>query len=122
MVRVYEYIQSGRGVISGWTLDDEPAGKLDLRIRALKKQESVKLALENKFLVGLRGHGGILKMKINGKVALRPLACRGPVNKDEEITFLGPAIEKDDALDEEDIKRAERRRDDPNLAANRREL
>lgn len=41
----------------------------------------------------------IKKIRINGKVALRPLLCRGPIDMlGEEFTFLAGAIEKDRKL------------------------
>lgn len=37
----------------------------------------------------------IYKLQVGGKVRLRPLLCRGPVNKNAELTFLVGATERD---------------------------
>jgi hypothetical protein len=39
--------------------------------------------------------GNIYKMRINGRVALRPLLCKGPINNDAEFTLLMGATERD---------------------------
>lgn len=38
---------------------------------------------------------GIYKLQIGGKVAMRPLLCRGPQRKQIELTFLIGATERD---------------------------
>lgn len=39
--------------------------------------------------------GNIYKMRINGRVAFRPLLCKGPINHDAEFTLLMGATERD---------------------------
>src|SRR4030095_12441565 len=39
--------------------------------------------------------GNIYKMRINGRVAMRPLLCKGPINNDAEFTLLMGATERD---------------------------
>jgi hypothetical protein len=41
----------------------------------------------------LKGYPHIYKIKINGRVALRPLLCKGPVNMESEFTLLKGAFE-----------------------------
>ena len=41
---------------------------------------------------------GILKIRVHGKVQLRPLLCRGPIHNDSEFTLLVGAIEKGSEL------------------------
>ena len=43
----------------------------------------------------IRNQAHIYKMRINGRVALRPLLCKGPINNDEEFTLLIGATERD---------------------------
>jgi len=41
----------------------------------------------------------IYKLRIGGKVRLRPMVCFGPCNPGEELTLLCPATERDGKLD-----------------------
>jgi len=111
MIRLYEYIQSHEGVIGDWSIDSVPKAKLKIKIDALGQQESIQIAIDHEFLVGLEGCHGILKMKIRGNVALRPLACRGPIDKDGEVTFLVQTIERDRKLPKGVCQQARDRRD-----------
>lgn len=45
---------------------------------------------------------GVKKLKIHGKVQLRPMLCKGPIDIDIEYTFLLGAIEKDSKLEPKD--------------------
>jgi len=40
----------------------------------------------------------IKKIRVNGRVALRPMLCRGPIWMDKEFTFLLGATERDGKL------------------------
>lgn len=50
------------------------------------------------------------KLTVNGNVALRPLACRGPFDIQNEWTILVPAIEVGRRLDDSLLVDAEKRR------------
>ena len=54
----------------------------------------------------------IKKIRINGKVALRPLLCRGPVDVHAEFTLLHACIEKDRKLPKGSLEIAESRRNE----------
>ena len=41
----------------------------------------------------------IYKLRVGGKVRLRPLLCRGPFDPDVELTFLASATERDNVLE-----------------------
>jgi len=41
---------------------------------------------------------GIQKLRVPGKVQLRPMVCKGPINIENEFTLLIGAIEKQDKL------------------------
>ena len=49
-----------------------------------------------KLLAGpLKGYAHIYKIIVNGRVALRPLLCKGPIDNDHELTLLKGAFESD---------------------------
>lgn len=54
--------------------------------------------------------GHIYKLKVRASVMLRPLLCKGPIEKDKEYTFLRGAIERNGKLPEADVRRAETNR------------
>ena len=41
---------------------------------------------------------GIQKLRVPGKVQLRPMLCKGPINTEKEFTLLIGAMEKQDKL------------------------
>ena len=47
----------------------------------------------------IKGYKHIHKLKIGGKVRLRPLLCRGPEDAEQELTLLAGATERDFAYD-----------------------
>ena len=55
---------------------------------------------------------GILKLKVKGKVQLRPMLCKGPINNDKEFTLLIGATERDFCLvpDKADEKADDRKK------------
>lgn len=53
----------------------------------------------------------VYKLRIGGKIRLRPMVCRGTGDPKLEITLLHPAYERDGRLDPQDApERAEQRR------------
>jgi phage-related protein len=110
-VTIYDYLMhDGHNPFKEWT-------------RSLGKPELAKL---NQKLDMLERCGGdlppgllsdtnlpnIKKIRINGKVALRPLLCRGPINVHTEFTLLHGCIEKDRKLPKGSLDLAETRRND----------
>jgi len=49
-----------------------------------------------KLLAGpVKGYAHIYKIIVNGRVALRPLLCKGPIDNNHEFTLLKGAFERD---------------------------
>jgi len=64
--------------------------------RKLKALEDTEPDLVPGLLEGpIRGHPHIYKLKIGGKIRLRPLLCKGPIDNNKELTFLMGATERD---------------------------
>lgn len=95
--KLFDYVDGhGRNVFKIWT-------------QGLQKKELAKL---NAKLDMLEVHGtdlfpntlsgtdtaGVHKLRVHGKVQLRPLLCEGPINVNEEFTMLMGATEKDGKL------------------------
>jgi hypothetical protein len=59
-------------------------------------------SLPPQLLAGTRS-GHIKKFKIKGDIQLRPHLCIGPINNEEEYTFLVGAVEKNWKLIPEDV-------------------
>lgn len=87
---VYEYVEGGAGVISGWGLESEQRRKLKNKIRFLRN-------IDCDLAAGTYLHKtkveGIWECEIKGRVQLRPMACFGPVEGEEAVTFLAVAKE-----------------------------
>lgn len=89
---IYDYVnQHGLNEFKEWTLTQQkvPLGKLNEKIDLLM------LYGETLFphMLTDTGVAGILKLRIQGPVKLRPLLCRGPVNNQSEYTLLMGAKE-----------------------------
>ena len=67
------------------------------------------LAIDTKLLAGPI-YKKIYKLVIHGDVMLRPMLCRGPVNNDQEYTFLIGATERDWKLSTGSKEQADQRR------------
>lgn len=99
--------------MAGWTLydyvDDRNVNDFERWTKGLEKKYRAMLnrklkALEDETEPGLlpglvdgpiRGYPHIYKLKIGGKVRLRPLLCKGPIDNDTELTLLFGATERD---------------------------
>ena len=99
--------------MAGWTLYDYVDGRnvndferwtkgLEKKYRAMlnRKLKALEDETEPGLLPGLvdgpiRGYPHIYKLKIGGKVRLRPLLCKGPIDNDTELTLLFGATERD---------------------------
>lgn len=95
MWAIYEYIdQRDQGVIAEWDLEIEPRAKLDQKIDMLATAGP---GLPPALLASLPGR--LLKLKVKGRVQLRPILCAGPIKNDQEFTFLARAVERDGELE-----------------------
>ena len=97
--RLYDYRDStGINIMQRWAdemlLSKKIRGRLDSKIDTLAIAGA-------EFPPGLvhptknKHYKHIFHLVFKGEVALRPMFCRGPVNPQEEFTFLFGAIEKD---------------------------
>jgi hypothetical protein len=110
-VRLYNYLdRRAINVVKEWTAD---FGKRDLaalneKLDALQKVTDPLRELPGLiFGPGIGGHQEIWKLKIGGSGsgnALRPLLCKGPVDKGGELTLLAGATERDGNLKPEGIE------------------
>jgi len=79
-----------------WTekLQKTQRGKLNLRLDMLEQKGP---DLFPQILTGT-DTAGIQKLRVPGKIQLRPMLCKGPINVKTEFTLLIGAIEKQDKL------------------------
>ena|SRR3989442_15562768 len=91
---VYDYVDArGSNDFEAWSksLQKPELAKLNRRLKALEDNGP---ALLPQMLAGpLTGYPHIYKLKMNGRVALRPLLCKGPINNETEFTLLKGAFE-----------------------------
>jgi hypothetical protein len=71
-----------------WGLDQAEASKV---ITPVSKQQKTK---KNR-----AGHALLYELRVHANPQLRPILCRGPVDRQREITFLAPATERGDRLE-----------------------
>jgi hypothetical protein len=110
---LYDYVdRRDRNDFERWsrTLEKKYLAMLNRRLKALEDET------ERDLLPGLidgpiRGYPHIYKLRIGGRVRLRPLLCKGPIDPDNELTLLIGATERDWMFDPEDAPQiAEERR------------
>ncbi len=97
--------------------DERGDGVLDVWFRKARIQKTARIRLDQKVdMLAMYGpvlppqllagpvcdHIYKLKVKASG-IQLRPHLCKGPIDNNNEFTFLCGAIEKDDALDPPDV-------------------
>lgn len=114
--KLYDYVDE-RGVNSfkEWSsrLEKKDLARLNSKLDMLGKEPT----LPPQLLAGPLEGVPIYKLRINGRVALRPMLCKGPVDKDAEFTLLFGAFESDRKLVPRDaVSQAEARRQ--NVIAN----
>jgi len=90
-------------------LQKDELAKLNQKLDMLRREPE----LPPQLLAGPLEGKPIHKLRINGRVALRPMLCKGPINNDSEFTLLMGATEKDRVLIPEDAidQAADRRRE-----------
>ncbi len=109
---LYDYVDD-RGINSfrEWTktLQKEELAKLNQKLDMLRREPE----LPPQLLAGPLEGKPIYKLRIKGRVALRPMLCKGPIDNDSEFTLLMGATERDrvlvpeDAVDQAANRRAE---------------
>lgn len=96
---LYEHVSAtGRAEISSWRLRLQNAqrNQLDQFLDRLEATDEPTLA--QKMMAGPIVQD-IYKLQIGGRVRLRPMACFGPADPNDEITLLCPATERDGKLE-----------------------
>jgi hypothetical protein len=108
MRKLYEWVDHrGRGILTDWKrIQKIQRWKVDQKLLMLRKADVTpgQSSLPPGLLAGpgIGGFASIYKLKIKGNVALRPMLCLGPLDRDAEWTFLAQAVERDDVLDPAD--------------------
>ena len=91
---LYDYLnEKGNNEFKEWTkkLQKFERAKLNVRLDMLSLQGS---GLFPEILTGTPT-AGILKLRVKGKVQLRPMLCKGPIKIEHEFTLLIGATERD---------------------------
>jgi hypothetical protein len=94
---LYDHLEAdGTNTIEGWTgnLQSLERGKLNQKLDILRMHGDALIPNT----LSPTDEPGILKIRVHGKVQLRPLLCRGPVQPESEYTLLVGAIEKGSEL------------------------
>jgi hypothetical protein len=104
-MKVFEYIDlRGRGVYTEWYLERQKNQRaaLDAKLDAVRsagepgdtrRGELPPNMFRGPVREGNRSYPNTYKFTVNCDVALRPLACKGPVDEQSEWTILVPVIE-----------------------------
>lgn len=83
----FEYVdRRGDRVVSDWSLEKQQRVSLNVwlvRIRRFDREMAI-----NTQIFPCRPLRGVYYVKIRGRVQLRPRVCLGPVDPDQEVTFL----------------------------------
>jgi hypothetical protein len=98
---LYDYVaRDGTNAFKAWTktLQKDELAKLNQKLDMLRREPELPPLL----LAGPLERKPIYKLRINGRVALRPMLCKGPIDNDSEFTLLMGATERDRVLDPED--------------------
>jgi hypothetical protein len=96
---IYEFLDHrGDGIIVGW-IKREKIQKAAIAVLSQKVDLLRRVGqLPPQLLAGpIEGH--IYKLKVKGRVQLRPMLSKGPINNDTEYTFLLGCVERGGELD-----------------------
>jgi hypothetical protein len=94
---LYDYIDDhGNNDIKKWTRQQEKAQRAKLNVR-LDMLASKGFELFPEILTGT-DTPGIQKLRVKGKIQLRLMLCKGPINHEKEFTLLIGATERDSCL------------------------
>lgn len=111
--KLYDYLdQRGANDISRWSKSLQKSDLARLN-RKLQMLQATGPELGPNLLAGpIVGHAHIYKLRINGRVAIRLLLCKGPIDNEREFTLLVGAFEVDGKWQPRDAPtQAETRRD-----------
>jgi hypothetical protein len=130
--RIYEYIENnGESAIGRWLreedISDRDRGQLLQKLDLLAMHGT---DLSTGILAGpiaskkkrAKFQSHIYKLVVHGQRMLRPMLCRGPINKDSEFTLLIGAIEVGGVLSVDAIEAESRRQEILQNPANKRRL
>jgi hypothetical protein len=95
--KLYDYVDDqGVNRFKQWTktLQKTDLAKLNQKLDMLMRDPE----LPPKLLAGPLEGTPIYKIRINGRVALRPMLCKGPIHNDSEFTLLFGATEQNRVL------------------------
>lgn len=88
----FQYVdRRERPLLAEWGLGVEQKAKLD-NVRDLVGRMEKSEFIRSGLYMSMKNN--IFKLKVHGKVQLRPMSCFGPIDEDEEVTLLFPAVEK----------------------------
>ncbi len=97
---LFEYVHRGKGALTEWRagLQTVQQAQLDGKTDLLEVSNRIEL-LPGLVIGPIRRSRRIYKLQIGAKVRLRPLLCKGPRDKLQELTFLVGATERDFKFD-----------------------
>src|SRR5712692_5928531 len=99
-MKLYDYVDArGKNVILEWTRTLGPKEWAKIRNKLERLEEVDDPSILPGLIKGpIQGEKEIFKLQIGGSGsgrALRPMICRGPYKKNEELTLLAGAEERD---------------------------
>ena len=93
--------ESGREVLRDWAnrigLPTLVRAQLDQKLDVLR-QQPFDVVIHTHLLAPVGKQRHIYKLRVNGKVAARPMLCRGPLANESAYTLLVGAVERDGRL------------------------
>lgn len=116
---LFDYVDdSDSNLIKSWTesLQTTDRAKLNERLDKLEKHGD---ELVPRLLTGTKV-AGILKLRIQGRVQMRPMLCKGPAKVSEEYTLLAGAKEVGDKLTPREVEKTASARKKEVVADNKR--
>lgn len=111
--QLYDYVDSdGINEFEAWSngLERKYRAMLNRKLKAL--EDETEHGLIPGLVVGpIKGYSHIYKLQIGGRVKLRPLLCKGPIDPNNELTLLIGATERGWKFDPQNApETAEKRR------------
>lgn len=116
-LKLWDFLSDkGENVILKWVKDDKISvkdrAKLNQRLDRLVQMD-FDTAIKTSMLAGpINKSKHIYKLRVFGEVMLRPMLCKGPVNKEAEYTLLLGAVETGDELPPRAVDKAIANRDE----------
>lgn len=99
---LYDYLSAqGENMIAAWIKGLQPTERAKLNQKLDMLRMSGDVLIPN--TLSPTDQPGILKIRVHGKIQLRPLLCRGPLNPGSEFTMLAGATEVGSKLRPKDV-------------------